>query len=186
MAAGCEYERQLLETCRLVAEGAGHARWRLVFQSRSGPPTQAWLGPDICEHLRGLKESGATDVIVAPVGFISDHMEVLYDLDTEARALAEEIGVNMIRAATVGAHPQFIRMIRELILERLSGDSPRRSLGNFSPSHDVCPADCCLPGPTRPTSMRGCPTQRKSSATRHGCRRRSRFGSRAVSRPWST
>ena len=150
MAAGCDYERQLLETCRLVAEGAGRARWRLVFQSRSGPPAQPWLGPDICEHLRGLKESGATDVIVAPVGFISDHMEVLYDLDTEARRLAEEIGLNMIRAATVGAHPQFVSMIRELILERLDGDAPRRALGNFLPPHDSCPADCCLPGTTRP------------------------------------
>src|SRR5919199_4389444 len=73
MAAGCEYERQLLETCRLVAEGAGHASWRLVFQSRSGPPTQEWLGPDICEHLRGMKEAGSEDVVVAPIGFISDH-----------------------------------------------------------------------------------------------------------------
>src|SRR5256714_5382243 len=80
MAAGCDYERQLLETCRLVAEGAGHARWRLVFQSRSGPPTQSWLEPDICEHLRELKASGTEDVVVAPVGFISDHMEVIYDL----------------------------------------------------------------------------------------------------------
>jgi ferrochelatase len=146
MAAGCEYERQLLETCRLVAEGAGHASWRLVFQSRSGPPAQAWLGPDIREHLRGLKESGGRDVVVAPVGFISDHMEVLYDLDTQARRLAEEIGINMIRAATVGAHPQFVRMIRELILERLNGDTPRRSLGTLPPAHDSCPTDCCLPG----------------------------------------
>jgi protoporphyrin/coproporphyrin ferrochelatase len=150
MAAGCDYERQLLETCRLVAEGAEHKRWRLVFQSRSGPPAQAWLGPDICEHLRGLKESGAGEVVVAPVGFISDHMEVLYDLDTEARKLAEGIGINMIRAATVGAHPQFVEMIRELILERLNADAPRRALGNFPPSHDDCPADCCLPGTMRP------------------------------------
>ena len=154
MAAGCEYERQLLETCRLVAEGAGHARWRLVFQSRSGPPTQSWLEPDICEHLRELKESGATDVVVSPVGFISDHMEVIYDLDTEARRLADELGLNMIRAATVGAHPKFISMIRELILERMNPDTPRRALGTFPPSHDVCPADCCLPGIGRPPERR--------------------------------
>jgi ferrochelatase len=151
MAAGCDYERQLLETCRLVAEGAGHTKWRLVFQSRSGPLTQPWLGPDIREHLRGLKEAGARDVVVAPVGFISDHMEVLYDLDTEARRVAEEIGINMIRAATVGAHPQFVQMIRELILERLE-DAPRRALGHLPPSHDTCAADCCLPGSARPTS----------------------------------
>src|SRR5919201_1224131 len=146
MAAGCEYERQLLETCRLVAEGAGRASWRLVFQSRSGPPTQEWLGPDICERLRALKESGATDVVVAPVGFISDHMEVIYDLDTEARRVAEEIGLNMIRASTAGAHPQFVSMIRELIRERMDDKMPSRALGHFPPSHEVCPADCCLPG----------------------------------------
>ena len=153
MAAGCEYERQLLETCRLVAEGAGRDdQWRLVFQSRSGPPTQAWLEPDIREHLRALKEAGASDVIVAPVGFISDHMEVLYDLDTEARKLAEDIGLNMIRAATVGTHPEFVSMIRELILERTDAGVPRRALGTLPPAHDACPADCCLSGATRPTS----------------------------------
>jgi ferrochelatase len=146
MAAGCDYERQLLETCRLVAEGAGHKSWRLVFQSRSGPPTQPWLEPDICDHLRALKESGATDVVVAPVGFISDHMEVLYDLDTEARQLAGEIGLNMIRVATVGAHPEFISMIRELILERMGGDTPRRALGTYPPRQDFCATDCCMPG----------------------------------------
>jgi ferrochelatase len=151
MAANCDYERQLLETCRLVAEGAGRERWRLVFQSRSGPPTQPWLEPDICDHLRELKEAGTEDVVVAPVGFISDHMEVLYDLDTEARALAGEMGLNMIRAATVGTHPKFIRMIRELMLERMNGEVPRRALGAFPPVRDVCPADCCLPGTTRPT-----------------------------------
>jgi len=150
MAAGCDYERQLLETCRLVAGGAGVVSWRLVFQSRSGPPTQAWLEPDICDHLRALKEEGVTDVVAAPVGFISDHMEVLYDLDTEARSLAAELGVRLVRAATVGTHPEFVRMIRELILERLDPAQPRRALGEFPPAHDVCPADCCLSGMTRP------------------------------------
>ncbi|HEX8503248.1 MAG TPA: ferrochelatase [Pyrinomonadaceae bacterium] len=150
MAAGCDYERQLLETCRLVAEGAGAAGWRLVFQSRSGPPTQPWLEPDILDHLRALKEEGVTDAVVAPVGFISDHMEVLYDLDTEARQLAVEIGINMVRADTVGTHPAFVRMIRELILERLDPALPRRALGTFPPSHDVCPVDCCMSGISRP------------------------------------
>ncbi|MCA1621140.1 MAG: ferrochelatase [Acidobacteria bacterium] len=148
MAAGCDYERQLLETCRLVAEGAGAAAWRLVFQSRSGPPTQPWLEPDIRDHLRALKGEGVRDVAVAPVGFISDHMEVLYDLDTEARQVSEEIGIHMVRAATVGAHPEFVGMIRELVLERLDPARPRRALGGFPPSHDVCPVDCCLPGPS--------------------------------------
>jgi ferrochelatase len=80
-------------------------------------------------------------------------MEVIYDLDTEARRVAEEIGLNMIRASTVGAHPQFVSMIRELILERMDDNMPRRALGHFPPSHDVCPADCCLPGMMRPPTQ---------------------------------
>ncbi|MBC7932833.1 MAG: ferrochelatase, partial [Rubrivivax sp.] len=148
MASNCDYQAQLLETCRLVAEGAaaGHARWQLVFQSRSGSPRQPWLDPDICDHLRALKSEGATDVVIAPVGFISDHMEVLYDLDTEAHQLAAEIGLNMIRAATVGTQPEFISMIRELILERMDGDTPRRALGSFPPRQDFCAVDCCMLG----------------------------------------
>jgi ferrochelatase len=146
MAARCDYQAQLFETCRLVAAGLDHERWRLVYQSRSGPPHQPWLGPDICDYLTELKEAGAEDVVVAPIGFISDHMEVLYDLDTEARQHAEKLGLNLVRAATVGAHPVFIRMIRELILERLDPSRPRRFAGARGPSHDICPADCCRLG----------------------------------------
>jgi ferrochelatase len=144
MAAGCDYEAQLRETCRLVAERAKVKDWELVFQSRSGSPAQPWLEPDICAYLRELKAQGGTDVVVAPVGFTSDHMEVKYDLDTEARQLAAELGLNMIRAATVGTHPDFIKMIRELIIERLDPRAERRALGTRGASHDVCPADCCL------------------------------------------
>ena len=143
MAAGCDYEAQLLETCSLVAAGAGHEKWRLVFQSRSGAPTQPWLEPDICAYLSELKESGTTDVVVAPVGFVSDHMEVLYDLDTEAHVHSEKLGLNMIRAATVGTHPRFVSMIRELILERLDPSAERLFVGRHGPSHDVCRIDCC-------------------------------------------
>ncbi|HEX8721918.1 MAG TPA: ferrochelatase [Pyrinomonadaceae bacterium] len=146
MAAGCDYQPQLLETCRLVAESSGAAGWRLVFQSRSGPPAQPWLEPDILDHLRRLKGQGVSDVVVAPVGFISDHMEVLYDLDTEARQLSERLGLNMIRAATVGTHPEFVRMIRELILERLDPATPRRALGTLPPRQDSCAVDCCPQG----------------------------------------
>jgi len=159
MASTCDYQAQLLETCRLVADGAGHARWQLVFQSRSGSPAQPWLEPDICEHLRELKRAGATDAVVAPVGFISDHMEVLYDLDTEARQIADEIGLNLVRAATVGTHPTFIRMIRDLIVERISGDPVRAALGTRGAKEDVCPVDCCLPGAGRPAA-----TQTNNSA----------------------
>lgn len=146
MAGGCDYEAQLLETCRLIALELGHQRWRLVFQSRSGPPSQAWLEPDICDYLSKLKTAGTLDVVVAPVGFISDHMEVLYDLDTEASALCERIGLNMVRAATVGTHPSFVGMIRELILERTTMDTPRRFLGERGTVSDVCATDCCLMG----------------------------------------
>jgi len=150
MAAGCSYENQLAEVCRLVAEKVGLQNWRLVYQSRSGSPAQPWLEPDILEHLSDLKAEGIIDVVIAPVGFISDHMEVLYDLDTEARQHCETIGLNMVRAATVGTHPAFIRMIRELILERMGTETTRRSLGVDGPSHDVCPVDCCLPGEGMP------------------------------------
>ncbi len=92
-----------------------------------------------------------TDVVVSPVGFISDHLEVMYDLDTEAQELAAELGMTMIRAASVGTHPAFISMIRELILERTTDTPVRRYLGTHGASHDVCPVDCCLIGQGRPT-----------------------------------
>ena len=166
MATGCDYQAQLLETCRLIAEGTGHERWQLVFQSRSGPPTQPWLEPDICDHLRALKNAGATDAVIAPVGFISDHMEVLYDLDTEARALCEEIGLNMLRVRTVGSHPSFVGMIRELILERLTDEPVRRFLGTRGPGHDVCPADCCLMGAGNPRPTIDARSETGASSTR--------------------
>lgn len=152
MAAGCDYQAQLLETCRLIAVELQHERWRLVFQSRSGAPGQPWLEPDICDYLSELKEAGAQDVVIAPVGFISDHMEVIYDLDTEARSLCERINLNMVRAATVGTHPTFVKMISELINERLSPDAPRRFLGARGTVADLCAVDCCLIGATRPAA----------------------------------
>ncbi len=117
----------------------------MVYQSRSGPPTQPWLGPDILDHFREIKSHGqAKDVVVVPIGFVSGHMEVLHDLDTQARALCEELGLNMVRAAAVGTHPKFIGMIRELILERMTEDPERRSVGALGPCPDVCQRDCCL------------------------------------------
>lgn len=140
------YEAQLHETCRLVAGGLGREQWELVFQSRSGPPHQPWLEPDVCSYLEQLKANGVEDVVLVPVGFISDHMEVIYDLDTEAAQRARDIGLNLVRAATVGTHPAFIEMIRELVVERMSDNPVRRYLGTRGPSHDVCPVNCCLPG----------------------------------------
>jgi ferrochelatase len=150
MAANCEYERQLQESCRLVAEAVGQANWRLVYQSRSGPPNQPWLEPDVSVALRELAASGQKKVVIAPIGFISDHMEVLFDLDIEAKQIADGLGLQMARAGTVGVHPRFVAMIRELIQERMS-DSPQRvAIGQLPPSHDVCPADCCKYEPRRP------------------------------------
>ena len=145
MAETSDYEKQLCETARLVAEQVGITHWDLVYQSRSGPPTQPWLGPDILDHLRALHRRGINNVLVAPLGFISDHMEVLYDLDTEAVDLAKKLGINLVRAATVGTYPAFIRTIRQLIQERLLSDEPKEAVGRFGPNHDVCPANCCPP-----------------------------------------
>ncbi len=150
MAGHCEYEAQLHEASRLVAEGVGRSDsprlYKLAFQSRSGPPTQPWLGPDICDRLKELKAAGTNDVVIAPIGFVSDHMEVIYDLDTEALALCRALGLNMVRAATAGTHPAFIKMVRELIMERVDPAMPRRFLGRRGPAHDACPPDCCLRG----------------------------------------
>jgi ferrochelatase len=133
MAETSDYERQLRETSRLVAEAVELERWDLAFQSRSGPPNQPWLGPDILDHLRRLHEEGVRNVLVAPLGFVSDHLEVLYDLDVEAAAVAARLGIKMVRAATAGTHPAFVRMIRELIA---------------APTPLPCPSDCC-PVPSR-------------------------------------
>jgi ferrochelatase len=153
MANHCDYVQQLRETSRLVAEELGRSDWQLVYQSRSGPPSQPWLEPDVCDVLRRIIETkSAKDVVLVPVGFISDHAEVIYDLDTEAGRVCEEGGLNMVRAATAGTHPRFVRMIRELIEERM-GDNPRReALGRYGPSPDICPPDCCQLG--QQTGMR--------------------------------
>jgi protoporphyrin/coproporphyrin ferrochelatase len=136
----------------LVADGAGRSSWQLVYQIRSGSPQHPWLDPDIGDNLTALKQQGAQDVVVLPVGFISDHMEVLYDLDTEARAQADELGLNMVRAATVGTHPAFVTMIRQLVEERLEEREASAYLGIRPPELDMCRSDCCLPGMTRPVA----------------------------------
>jgi ferrochelatase len=161
MAAGSDYVRQLTEACRLVSESlapfraanpefrAATVRERLVYQSRSGPPTQTWLEPDISDALREIAATDSSrDVVIAPIGFLSDHMEVVYDLDTEARELCQKLGLEMVRAGTVGVHPKIVSMIRELILERM-GLAERRALGRFGPEPDECAETCC-PAAARP------------------------------------
>lgn len=143
MAANCDYVAQLNDTARLIAETLGVKNWKVVYQSRSGSPSQPWLGPDICDHLKQLKSDGITNVVIAPIGFVSDHMEVVYDLDVEAQSVAQELGLNVVRSATAGTHPLFVKMIRELILERVD-NAPARFVGSRGPAHSVCPVDCCV------------------------------------------
>ncbi|MGC2742502.1 MAG: ferrochelatase [Candidatus Angelobacter sp.] len=138
MADASPYVRQLKEASARVAAACGISNWTLVYQSRSGPPTQPWLGPDICDYLREQHAAGVRSVITCPIGFLSDHMEVLYDLDTEARALCDQLGMKMVRAGTAGAHSKLVSMICDMLLH--------------SPTTEIlahCEPGCC-PAPQRP------------------------------------
>ncbi len=132
MATACRYEEQLTEIARSVSAAAEHPEWDLVWQSRSGPPTQPWLEPDILDHLRALAAKGVRDAVVSPIGFLSDHMEVMYDLDYEAAHLCAELGLNFVRAKTPGVHPKLIDMLVELIAERQA-----------HPEMPFCQPGCC-------------------------------------------
>lgn len=142
MAESSPYVRQLKEASARVAAACGVSNWRLVYQSRSGPPSQPWLAPDICDYLREQHAAGVRSVIICPIGFISDHMEVLYDLDTEARALCDQLGIRMVRAGTAGSHPKLISMLRDMVLNSAT-----------SPVLGYCEAGCC-PAPQRPAAAR--------------------------------
>ncbi len=148
MARQCAYELQLREASRLVA--GENVAVQIAYQSRSGPPHVAWLEPDILDALDDLAREGVRDVVLVPIGFISDHMEVLFDLDLEASERAEGLGLNLVRAGTAGVHPAFVRMIRELVVERMTENPERPSLGGRGSSHDICPLNCCLIGAGRP------------------------------------
>ncbi|MFD7502761.1 ferrochelatase [Streptomyces sp. NPDC059850] len=164
---GGAYVAQHLDVARLIAEavreetGAVHP-WRLVYQSRSGAPHIPWLEPDICDHLEELHGEGAPAAVMVPIGFVSDHMEVKYDLDTEAAAKAADLGLPVARARAVGADPRFAAAVRDLLLERAAterfaaGDAPaapeRCALGALAPSHDLCPVGCCPARSPRPAA----------------------------------
>lgn len=149
---GGAYVRQHLDVARLIVEavaretGVEHP-WELVYQSRSGAPHIPWLEPDICDHLESLHGSGTPAAVMVPIGFVSDHMEVLYDLDTEATAKAAELGLPVRRSATVGADPRFAGAVRDLLLERAATErgapAERCALGALGASHDLCPVGCC-------------------------------------------
>ncbi|MDT0266218.1 ferrochelatase [Streptomyces sp. DSM 44915] len=159
--AGGAYLAQHLDAARVVAERVGEAtgvprEWELVYQSRSGSPRVPWLEPDVNDRLRELAAQGRRAVVLVPVGFVSDHMEVRFDLDTEALATAEELGLLAVRSPTVGAHPRFVAALRELVLERAAterGERPERpALGGLGASHDVCPVGCCAGRVAKPAA----------------------------------
>ncbi len=124
---------------------AGQRPWDLVFQSRSGPPQVPWLEPDVGDHLRTLDDK---EVVLVPIGFLSDHVEVVYDLDVGAAAVAAELGVTLARAKTVGTDPRFVAMLAGLIRERLAAREELTHHGAIA-THDRCPAHCC-PAPLKP------------------------------------
>jgi len=133
MSAGCAYEEQLRSTAREISAQLDHPEWDMAWQSRSGPPSQPWLEPDILGYLREIAGEDARDVVVAPIGFLSDYMEVRYDLDVEAAALAKQLGLDFVRAATVGTHPLLVRMLAELATQEVV----------------ACAPGCCPPPPRR-------------------------------------
>lgn len=153
MASGCDYVAQLREIASVVAERFGRADSDVVYQSRSGPPQVPWLEPDICDHLRALAARGdVRDVVVVPLGFVSDHMEVIWDLDHEAKDVAQELRLGFYRAGTVGEHPAFMAMIRELIEEKLGRVATRRTYGGGVARPDCCAPGCCAYSPGRPAA----------------------------------
>jgi len=137
---GGRYVTELTSAASRISKRAGQTHpWTLVFQSRSGPASVPWLEPDVCDHLRGLAKEGARAVVVVPVGFVTDHMEVLHDLDSEAAELASSLALAYARAATPGPSPEFTEMITELVQEAVR-----------APQGPGCPADCCQYRPRRP------------------------------------
>ena len=149
---GGRYATELKEASRLISERRSGAclPYDLVYQSRSGPPGQPWLEPDVCDHIASLAKSGVPAVVVVPVGFVSDHMEVVHDLDVEAAKAAASLGLPFARAAAPGPSSRFARMVAELVAERLSGAAPL-ALGAMGPAPWPCPADCCrYARPARP------------------------------------
>ena len=138
------YSRQVKAASAAVARRLGIDDFDVVWQSRSGPPQVPWLEPDICDHLRDLHEQGVSSVAVMPIGFISDHLEVIWDLDSEAREVAVELGMDYVRVPTVGTDPLFISLIADLVERYVDGGGDTRALG-CSDNGGACRPDCCLP-----------------------------------------
>jgi len=144
-----QHTSAMTEVVERVRQETGHRfPARLVYCSRSGPPQMPWLEPDVNDHFESLSEQGASGVVMVPIGFVSDHMEVIYDLDTEALATARDLGLPATRAATPGVDPRFVAVVRDLLVERSAaerGEEPvRDTVGALPPSWDRCPVGCCL------------------------------------------
>ncbi|QUH02788.1 ferrochelatase [Saccharopolyspora erythraea] len=141
------YSRQVAEASKLVAEAAGVTDYDVVWQSRSGPPQVPWLEPDIVDHIEALHGQGTPAVVVSPIGFVSDHLEVIWDLDNEAKDKAAELGMGFARADTAGTDPRFAKMIVELAAEHLSGQPPRKlsllAAAGCSTNGETCAPGCC-------------------------------------------
>jgi len=150
--AGGAYQAQLAEVARLVAAGLGISTWRLAYQSRSGPPAVPWLEPDISACLTELAQAGSQAVVIVPIGFVSDHMEVIYDLDVEAAQTARDLGLRMARAATPGTDPHFVAMISSLAAAFESGEPAAGVPGGEAAS--LCQSGCCARG-SQPASRPG-------------------------------
>ena len=146
MAASCDYESQLRATSGLIMDGVDQSRrvtgTSHAWQSRSGSPAQPWLEPDISDHLLELAKSGASSVVVVPLGFVSDHMEVIHDLDVVARTTAERHGITMYRVPTVGADPRFAELVLELMDEHESG-APALAMSSLGVRPSPCEHGCC-------------------------------------------
>ena len=150
--AGGAYQAQLAEAARLVAAEIGYQRpWLLAYSSRSGPPSQPWLEPDINDLLAKRAAAGSRAVVVVPVGFVSDHMEVKFDLDVEAAETAQRLGLAFARASTPGTDRRFVSMITDLVCEQLDDTAPL-ALGALGAGPDSCPAGCCGSAPSRPAA----------------------------------
>ena len=144
MAAASAYVGPIERSVPIGLRAIARSEWTLAYRSRHGPPDQPWLNPT-----SAITSSSSTDrgqlgnLVLVPIGFLSEHMEVVYDLDVEIAALCEHLGIHLVRAQVVGTHPRLVRMIRELVVERLDPAVPRLALGTRGPSPDVCPVDCC-------------------------------------------
>lgn len=163
MAAGCDYEQQLQFVADRLAQQLRLKHFSMAYQSRSGPVSQPWLEPDVCDWIKSSAASGVKDLVIDPIGFVSDHMEVIYDIDTEAKNLCDELNVNLVRAKTVGTHPAFVRMIRQLVRDRLVACCQEDP--GLVAEAGFCPATCCPSG--RPQSANSGEASARPKGVRH-------------------